>query len=143
MSTIQCERDAAVAHDPRSAPDEEVRSQVWQLLGGMYPQGNGVERRQSQRYPFPQLITLSPVSIGGLTTKGRNLTVVGKHLSEGGLGFFHPQPLSDRLVIASLEADGGRFFGFLLDIHRCRFTRHGWYESGGKFLRAAPSPLGG
>ncbi|HVX60879.1 MAG TPA: hypothetical protein VHC19_09760 [Pirellulales bacterium] len=143
MSTILCELDSAVAREVRNAPDDGVRSQVWQLLGGMYPSGNGVERRQAQRYPYPQLITLSPVSIDGLTTTGRNLTVVGKHLSEGGLGFFHPQPLCDRLVIASLEAEGGRWFGFLLDIHRCRFTRHGWYESGGKFLRAAPSPLGG
>jgi len=124
MSTILCELDAA-SRDGRAAPDEQVRAQVWRLLADMYPNGNRMERRQEQRYPFPRLITLSPLSIDGVTPSGRSLTVVGKHLSEGGLGFFHPQPLSDRLVIASLEAEEGRCLAFLLDIHRCRFTRHG------------------
>ena len=70
MSTILCELDSAVAREARNAPDDGVRSQVWQLLGGMYPNGNRIERRQEQRYPYPQLITLSPVSIDGLTTTG-------------------------------------------------------------------------
>ncbi len=139
MSTILCDFGAAAVSDAKSPPDEGVRSQVWRLLAGMYPNGNRIERRQEQRYPYPRLITLSPVGIDGVTPSGRSLTVAGKHLSEGGLGFFHPQPLSDRLVIASLEADDGRWLGFLLDIHRCRFTRNGWYESGGKFLRAVAS----
>ena len=33
--------------------------------------------------------------------------------------------------IVSRAADG-----FLLDVDWCRFTQLGWYESGGKFLRA-------
>ena len=44
-------------------------------------------------------------------------------------------------MIASLEVDGGRWSGFLLEIAWCRFTRHGWYDSGGRFLQAVPSPI--
>jgi hypothetical protein len=31
--------------------------------------------------------------------------------------------------------------GVLVDLKWCRFTRHGWYESGGRFLQIVPSPL--
>ena len=44
-------------------------------------------------------------------------------------------------LIASLESGSGQWFGFLIDVSWCRFTRHGWYESGGRFLQCAPSPL--
>jgi hypothetical protein len=140
MGTILCDLDADSVADAKCAPDDDVRSQVWRLLAGLYPNGNRIERRQEQRYPYPRLIALSPVAADGVTPLGCDLTVAGKHLSEGGLGFFHPQPLSHRLAIASLEAGDGRWLGFLLDIHRCRFTSHGWYESGGRFLKAVPAP---
>lgn len=76
----------------------------------------------------------------GKAPTGPPTTVVGKHLSERGLGFFHPQPLANRLVVVSLEKGDGRWFSFLLDVHRCRFTRQGWYESGGRFLAAVNPP---
>ncbi|HXT57279.1 MAG TPA: hypothetical protein VN699_01540 [Pirellulales bacterium] len=141
MSTILCELDESPSCSLKHGPEDGIQAQVWRLLAGLYPNGNRVERRHEQRYPYPRLITLSPVKTDGVTPQGDDLTVVGKHLSEGGLGFFHPQPLSYRLVIASLESSEGRWLGFLLDLHRCRFTRHGWYESGGKFLRTVASPL--
>jgi hypothetical protein len=107
----------------------------------MFPAAPSYERRQEQRYPYPRLVMLTPVRADGLTPDGPTFVAVGKHLSERGLGFFHPHPLAHRLVIASLETLDGRWLGFLLDIKRCRFTRQGWYESGGSFLRAVASPL--
>lgn len=123
--------------------DDRVRSQVWKVLGAIYPGGRLVERRGEQRYPYPRLITLWPMEADGKTVSGPPLTVVGKQLSERGLGFFHPQPLTNRLVIVSLEKGDGRPVSFLLDVHRCRFTRQGWYESGGRFLAAVNPPRDG
>jgi len=112
------------------APDDEVCAHVWGLLTSLYPRGRLVERRRELRYPFPNLVTLRPVD-----DEGAPVTVVGRHLSERGLGFYHQTPLPYRHVIATLEAGEGRQVSMLVDVSWCRFTRSGWYESGGRFLR--------
>ena len=121
--------------------EDDVRNQVWGLLGALYPRGDLAERRGEQRYPYPYLVHLTPVAADGVTAVGESLVVVGKHLSERGLGFYHPRPIAYRRVIASLETTSGTRLGFLIDLNWCRFTRQGWYESGGRFLRAVTSPL--
>ena len=67
--------------------------------------------------------------------------VVGKDISEHGLGFYHQAPLPHRRMIASLESSHGRWHGFLIDLNWCRFTKGGWYESGGRLLKAVLSPM--
>lgn len=120
---------------------DEVRTQVWGLLSTLYPRVTVVERRRETRYPFPFLIHLTPVSDDGLTPCGENIVVVGKHVSEQGLGFYHPKPLPHRRVIASLEGPRHGWYAFIMDLRWCRFTRQGWYESGGRFLEAVTLPL--
>jgi hypothetical protein len=122
--------------------EEPVRQQIWQILAGLYPRGNRVERRSDQRFPYPYLVYLTPVAADGLTPGGESVIVIGKHLSERGLGFYHQKPLSDRRMIASLELQKSRWAGFLIDLTWCRFTQHGWYDSGGRFLQAVASPVG-
>jgi hypothetical protein len=123
-----------------SSEDEEVHLQVWGLLGSLYPQHDIAERRKDARYPFPYLIHLTPVGADGVSPEGESIVVVGKHLSEQGLSFYHPQPLPHRRMIATLESAGHRL-GFLIDLKWCRFTPQGWYESGGRFIRAVLSPI--
>ena len=129
--------------ESRESPTDEdpVREQVWGLLAAMEPRGDPLERRSDRRYPYPYLVYLTPVCKDRLTPKGRSVVVVGKHLSEYGLGFYHPQPLAFRHVIATLETAAGARIGFLMDLTWCRFTREGWYESGGRFLRLTASPI--
>ncbi len=119
--------------------DDELRAQVWGLLTALYPHKELTERRCDTRYPFPFLIHLTPVA--DFTPLGESVVVVGKHLSEHGLGFYHQNPLPYRHVIASLENGQGRWYGFLMDLLWCRYTCHGWYESGGRFLQVVLSPL--
>jgi hypothetical protein len=113
-----------------------VQSQIWGLLGSLYPRGNIVERRSERRFPYPYLLRLHPVDDDGVTPQGESFIVVGKHLSENGLGFYHPKPIVQRRVIVSLETPNGVRLAFLMTLTWCRFTRHGWYESGGQFLQA-------
>ena len=99
------------------------------------------QRRRDTRYPFPSLIYLSPVGEDGVSPNGQAIVVVGKHLSERGLGFYHPQPIPYRRMIASLQAGDGRWLGFLIDLSWCRFTEQNWYESGGRFLQSVPAAV--
>ena len=93
--------------------------------------------------PSHFLIHLTPVGEDGVTPSGESVVVVGKHVSERGIGFYHPKPLPYRRMIASLEGPNGNWFGFLVNLNWCRFTRQGWYESGGRFLESVNSPLEG
>lgn len=123
-----------------STADDEIRAAVWGLLTVLYPRGRSIERRRELRYPYPHLVVLTPVNGSGTEQIGEPVVVAGRHLSERGLGFFHPAPLPYRRVIATLEANEGKQVAFLLDLNWCRFTRRGWYESGGRFLQTVPPP---
>ena len=125
------------------AQTDDIRTQVWGLLSTLYPKVSMLERRRETRYPFPFLVHLTPVAEDGTTPCGESVVVVGKHISEKGLGFYHPKPLPHCRMIVSLEGPQGNWFGFLIDLHWCRFTRQGWYESGGRFLESVNSPLEG
>jgi len=83
--------------------EDDIRTQVWGLLSTLYPRKALAERRREQRYPFPGLIYLTPVAAAGAPPRGESLVVVGKHISERGLGFYHPQPLPYRRMIASMR----------------------------------------
>ena len=121
--------------------DDLMRQQIWSILAGLYPRGKAAERRIDQRFPYPRLLYLTPVGNNGLTPVAESVVVVGKDLSERGLGFFYQQPLPHRRMIASLELPEARWAGFLIDITWCRFTLHGWYDSGGRFMQAVTSPI--
>jgi hypothetical protein len=128
--------------DLEASRDEDIRTQVWGILARLYCRNGQVERRREQRYPFPGLIRLTPAAESAAPPDGESLVVVGKHISERGLGFYHARPIPYRRMIASVEAGGGRWLGFLVDLSWCRFTEHGWYESGGRFLESVLSPVG-
>ena len=143
MNTLVNEPQQDVDTDPCAWPsvEDSVRSRVNGLLTSLYPRTPANERRCEQRYPFPYLIHLTPVAEDGIEPSGETVVVVGKHLSERGLGFYHPQPLPYRRMIVSLEVGNGAWMGFLIDLTWCRFTKQGWYESGGRFLQVVPSPI--
>jgi hypothetical protein len=121
--------------DRSSATEDEVRAQVLGLLTALYPRNGLPERRRDNRYPFPYLIHLTPVGKDGQSAEGTTVVVVGKHLSEHGFSFYHQAPLPHRRMIASLEGKRGQWVAFLIDLKWCRFSKGGWYESGGRFLQ--------
>src|SRR5688572_355441 len=84
-------------------PDEPLRAQVWGLLTSLYPQPERMERRRAERFAYPRLVHLTPVGTDGVTPAGGSMIVAGKQISERGLGFYHPAPLEQRFVVASLE----------------------------------------
>jgi hypothetical protein len=144
LLTMPCEPalDPTFVDKSPVSGEEKVRQQVWGLLAGFHSGSAWTERRSVQRFPLARLIRLTPVGPDGVTPLSGSLVVVGKDVSERGLGFFHLEPLPHRRMIASLETHNGDWIGFLLDISWCRFTHHGWYDSGGRFLQVV-EPQGG
>ncbi len=119
--------------------EQDVVARVHELLLLMYPPGPPIERRVDRRFAYPQLIRLTPIGEDGRALTEQTIVVAGKTLSERGLGFYHPQPLPHRKVIASFDAGDDRWLGMRVDLSWCRFTGQGWYESGGRFLDAVPA----
>jgi len=111
------------------------------VLSATYPGGVTMERRSDVRYPYTNLVHLAPVAADGRTPAGESIVVVGKDLSEHGISFYHPEVISHRRMIASLEMGNGCWLGVLVDLRWCRFTKAGWYESGGRFLDVVESPM--
>ena len=106
----------------------------------MFPPGTLPDAAANSVSRFRGVLQFTPVSADGLR-RGADVTAAGKQLSESGLSFFHPDPLPFRWVVAALDKGDGQWIGFLLDVDWCRFTRQGWYESGGKFIRAVTLPV--
>ncbi len=141
MSTAIHEPQTTTCVGRSELTEDDVRTQVWGLLGALYPRGDLVERRGEHRYPYPYLLHLTPVADDGSVVQSEAVSVVGKYLSEKGIGFYHPQPLPHRKMIATLEGAGGAPLAFMIDVTWCRFTKQGWYESGGRFLDVVPSTM--
>jgi len=115
--------------------EEAMRGRVRSLLARMHPARQGFERRTDLRHPYPFLVRITPVDDDGLTPIGETVSVVGKDLTDRGIGFFHQEPLPYRRAIVSFESGTEHALAMLIDLSWCRFTRHGWYDSGGRFLQ--------
>lgn len=142
MSTVSMGQQGTVATcGSGGTEDEEISNQVRLALASPQPERQFADRRREKRYPYPYPIYLTPVGRDGRTPEGKTVVVVGKHISDHGLDFYHREPLPHRRVIASMACGSGHWVGFLMDLSWCRFSRHGWYDNGGRFLQAVTSPL--
>ena len=114
-------------------------SRIRGFLEALYPSGRMADERRSEtRYPYPYPIYLTPVDEDGFTPMGESFSVLGKHISENGVGFYFPEPMPFRTVLVTLNA--GRDIEpiqLLVDLTWCRYA-DGWYENGGKVLHEAP-----
>jgi len=110
-------------------------------LSAATPDRRVLERRRETRHPFPYPIHLTPVDDEGRPQLADAITVLGKHLSNHGLDFYHREPLAWRYAVASISGGEHRWLGFLMELTWCRFGQHGWYDNGGRFLSVTQSPL--
>lgn len=117
----------------------EVRTafiqQIENLLGKVNPAVLH-ERRQDERLPIPVLFRLTPLEPNGRPIADEVTTVVGKNISRRGISFFHERPLPHRRAQIELVQPGMGEFAAEVDVKWCRFLRPGWYESGGRLIRA-------
>lgn len=119
-----------------SSDRAQLAQQVEALLASLHPQVLR-ERRRDNRYSIPVLFKLTPIEIDGSPLKHETTIVVGKNISRRGLCFFHEHPISHRRAIIELAQPGLAEFVAEVDVTWCRFTKPGWYESGGRLVRSA------
>jgi hypothetical protein len=134
-SLLDSTTDRTLAADPAVRADPTVREYVREILSRSFKERVVGERRLDQRYPYPNLIPLIPVDENTLQPIGEPLVVVGKHLSQRGLDFFHNAPIPYRKMIAQLTTEDGPTCELLLDLTWCRFVGGGWYDNGGTFTQ--------
>lgn len=114
-----------------------VASALLAVEAGLRP----LERRELPRFPYPYPIHLTPLDPQGRPLVPQTFAVIGRHLSPQGVDFYGPSPLAERRVVASLDGGAAGWLGLVVELTWCRFSRHGWYDQGGRFLAVVPSPL--
>jgi hypothetical protein len=122
-------------------PKDLISQQVDLALAGAQAERH-VERRTETRHPYPYPIHMTPVDRNGQPLLAETFVVVGKHLSSHGADFYYARPLEWTRVIASFPLRDGKWLAFLMELTWCRFSRHGWYDNGGRFVATVESPLG-
>lgn len=122
----------------RIGVDQQIERCVQFALRGASPNRTHDERRRQKRHPFPYPVRLIPVNTRG-DMLGDPIVVLGKHLSNQGLDFYYQHPVSHRRVIASFDCESQGRVEMLMDLTWCRFSGHGWYENGGRFLSVSSS----
>jgi hypothetical protein len=120
---------------------EHITSSVHSALSAIEPFRRPLERRREARFPYPYPIHLTPFGASGGPVVDRTFVVIGKHLAPHGIDFYCRYPLAERRVIASLDCGPQGWIGLVLELDWCRFSRHGWYDNGGRFVAVVASPL--
>ncbi|MDP6446504.1 MAG: hypothetical protein QGG36_21240 [Pirellulaceae bacterium] len=138
-ATPDSELNATELNATATTFEETVQARVKLALNSS-PGRSASERRRSRRHPYPYPVQLTPVTSDGEVLTGDTFFVLGKHLGEGGLDFYHSDPVPYRRAIASLKC-GDQWVSLLMDLTWCRFGVHSWYENGGRFINAVLSPL--
>ena len=113
-----------------------LTNQVEALLARLHPDV-AHERRRDERVAIPVLFRLTPINVDRQALEHETSIVVGKNISRRGLCFYHEWPIPHRRALISVAQTGLGDFAAEIDISWCRFTRPGWYESGGRLIRLA------
>lgn len=132
---------AAASNSAAGRRQDRIVSSVRSALAAIEPFRRPLERRRESRHPYPYPIHLTPFGESGQPDVERTLVVIGKHLAPHGIDFYCRQPLAERRVIASLDCGCEGWIGLVVELEWCRFSRHGWYDNGGRFVAVVPSPL--
>ena len=135
----------------KSVAKNRLGDRVRSLLSSLHSADCRGSRRREQRFPYPCLLRMTPYDEDtapsdfeegyGDDFDGYRMadatTVVGHEISLAGIGFYHQEPITDRLVVIELSDDrpASSPLRVLVDLSWCRFAREGWYESGGRMVR--------
>jgi hypothetical protein len=123
----------STARFDRAALAREIQT----LVARLHPTVT-LERRRSDRLSVPVMFRLTPLADDGQAIAGESVTVIGKNISRHGLSFYHAVPLPYRRARIAVE-NIDIAFAVEIDIHWCRFSKPGWYESGSRLIAAVKS----
>jgi hypothetical protein len=94
-----------------------------------------VEKRAHRRFPFRRPITITPVSNAtGRPDQFKSFPAFGIDISATGICFLARQLVPVRKAVLSMEGPGDKTVALLFEPRWVRFTRGGWYQTGGRLL---------
>jgi hypothetical protein len=121
---------------PQSETDcvQRVVEEIRGMLNQWGLPADHLDRRFRQRFPYPHLIRITPVGLNNQPTE-TTLVGSGRDISLYGVGFYLPAPLPYQKAVLTFHRSPHAELSILTELDWCRFTRFGWYENGGRFLR--------
>jgi hypothetical protein len=125
----------AIDTRPTAKTRTTLTLQIEALLSRLHPVVER-ERRQDDRIAIPVLFRLTPYDDNHRPIDEEASIVVGKNISRRGLSFYHEHPITHRRALIEVADPCAGTFAAEVDITWCRFTKPGWYESGGRLIRA-------
>jgi hypothetical protein len=111
-----------------------LRNQIESLVARLHPP-IAQERRHDDRVAIPVLFRLTPLDSNRTRIEAQATIVIGKNVSRRGLSFYHELPIPQRRALIELAHPDLGSFAAEIDVSWCRFTKPGWYESGGRLIR--------
>jgi hypothetical protein len=121
---------------------ERILRGVHSALSLYHPSLKHLERRSEPRFPYPYPFHLTPLSDTGVILVNATLSVIGRHLSEHGLDFYHREPFPYRRAIATLPAMANQWLGMVIELTRTRLSSLGWYDYGARIVGLVePAPM--
>ena len=101
---------------PSAMRDEQIRVSVQLARASYAPRHDGFrpERRHSSRDSFPYPVHLTPLSRDHRPDVQQTIIVIGRHLSEQGLDFYHYEPVPFRRAVVSLPTNGNEWVSLFL-----------------------------
>jgi hypothetical protein len=145
----QLQVDAAETPVCLVAPNPSRSQQVQECVGRLLELcGAGpapAEKRSHRRFPFRVSLVITPVNnITGKVDDLKSFAAFGIDLSPTGVCFLARQLVAARRAVVSCEGPDRQPTSLLFEPRWVRFTRGGWYQTGGRLLdvvnEAAPPP---
>ena len=95
-----------------------------------------IECRVSHRIAYHRPMLVTPLDDRTAQPVGEPMMVAARDISLAGVSFVHRDPLSCRAVVCTFEPhEEDSSESVIVRLTWCRFTRHGYYQSGGNFVR--------
>jgi hypothetical protein len=114
----------------------EATSYVETLVASWNGPTTVVERRRWHRVPYDRLIQITPLDDSTNEPTGPPQLVTGRDISLGGVSFMHREPLACRKVACAFNPNSRSPESVVVRLTWCRFTKDGFYQSGGQFVQA-------
>lgn len=127
------------ADDPAPRRWRELHTCVAMLLESACGIQVPTEKRSHRRYPFRRPLTITPViEQSGRPDRVQSFPAFGFDISSAGISFLARQLLPSRKAVVTCDGFDDRPVNLLFEPRWVRFTRGGWYQTGGRLLEVLP-----
>ena len=97
------------------------------------------EKRTHRRYAFRRPLTITPVNVvSGRPDRTKSFAAFGFDISSAGISFLARQLVPAQRAVVSCDGPGDRPVNLLFEPRWVRFTRGGWYQTGGRLIEVLP-----